>query len=340
MLLCVMWNEELEQRAAHMRQRYGGSASTTEDTGGARRPRGGKASTSTGVATTRPPTIVVAGLPEVSPYALLQGVWKPVHPNALLSAFGDVDPMVVRTVRSIGKQQVGFDGLVSLGGSGALEVAASPQSLPLAFQLYNVLLVKVCERGGEVTATEGTVIHWRGEAVRIRLREHSERRETTGTNSYRSNTYRPTGRLSFAVVPELGGECKMPVTDARDVESFLNKVDRLISRLPRLRDQRAKREREQEQRRVQLHERIEQEQHERRQWREQQEKFDQLTNDVDQWDKAERVRAYAAAAEARLSEDGPIEVGSQVDGWLRWMHWYADHLDPITRPDGPRQAPD
>ena len=93
--MCVMWNEELEQRAAHMRQRYGGSASTTEDTGGALRPRGGKASTSTGVATTRPPTIVVAGLPEVSPYALLQGVWKPVHTNALLSALGDVDPMVV-----------------------------------------------------------------------------------------------------------------------------------------------------------------------------------------------------------------------------------------------------
>ena len=112
----------------------------------------------------------------------------------------------------------------------------------------------------------------------------------------------------------------MPVTDERDVESFLNKVDRLISRLPRLRDQRAKREREQEEWRAQLHERIEQEQHERRQWREQQEKFDQLTNDVDQWDKAERVRAYAAAAEAHLSEDGPIEVGSQVDGWLRWMH--------------------
>ena len=214
-------------------------------------------------------------------------------------------------MRSIGKQQVGFDGLVSLGGSGALEVAASPQSLPLALQLYNVLLVKVCERGGEVTATEGTVIHWRGEAVRIRLREHSERRETTGTDSYRSNTYRPTGRLSFAVVPELGGECKMPVTDAQDVESFLNKVDRLINRLPRLRDQRAKREREQEEWRAQLHERIEQEQHERRQWREQQEKFDQLTNDVDQWDKAERVRAYAAAAEPISAKMDPSKSAAK-----------------------------
>src|ERR1041384_429883 len=75
----------------------------------------------------------------------------------------------------------------------------------------------------------------------------------------------------------------------------LNKVDRLINRLPRMRDERARREREQEEWRSQLNKRIEQEQHERRQWREQQEKFDQLTNDVDQWGKAERVRAYAAA---------------------------------------------
>jgi hypothetical protein len=123
------------------------------------------------------------------------------------------------------------------------------------------------------------------------------------------------------------------------VESFLNNVDRLINRLPRLRDQRARREREQEEWRAQLHERIEQEQHERRQWREQQEKFDQLTNDVEQWGKAECVRAYAAAAEAHLSKDGPIEVGSQVDGWLRWMHWYADHLDPMTSPE-PQQSQD
>ena len=105
-----MWNEELERRAARMRERYSGSASTTTDPVATRDPRAGKARTSTSMATTRQPTIVVPGLPEVSPHALLQGVWKPVHTNALLSALGDVDPLVVCTARSIGKQQVGFDG--------------------------------------------------------------------------------------------------------------------------------------------------------------------------------------------------------------------------------------
>jgi hypothetical protein len=291
------------------------------------------------VITRRPTAIVVPGLPEVGPHVLLQGVWRPVHTNALLSALGDVDPLVVRTARSIGKQQAGFDGLISLGGSGVLEVAASSQSLPFAFQLYSVLLVKVRERGGEVATPDGTVIRWRGETVRIRLRESAERRETASTDSYSRNTYHPTGRLSFAVVPQVGGDCKTPVTDTHDVESFLNKIDRHISRLPRLRDQRAKRDREHEEWLAQVHQRFEREQDERRQWKEQQERFDRLTDDVEQWGKAERIRAYAAATEAYLSKDRPIDTGSEIDGWLRWMHWYAKHLDPITRPDGAKQGP-
>jgi hypothetical protein len=336
-----MWNEELERRAAQMRERHSKPASPATEAEITRGQRGRKTSTSTSAAITHVPTaVVVPGLPEVGPHALLQGVWRPAHTNALLSALGDVDPLVVRTARSIAKQQVGFDGVIALGGSGVLEVAASPQSLPLALHLYNLLLVKVRERGGEVTAPNGTVIRWRGETVRIRLRECAERGDTTGTDSYRSNTYRPTGRLSFAVVPELGGDCKMPVTDTHSVETFLDKVDRLINRLPRLRDQRARREREQEEWRAQINERIEREQNERRQWREQQDRFDQLINDIEQWGKAERVRAYAASAEAYLSKDGPIEVGGKIDGWLRWMHWYADHLDPMTRPDGPKQRPE
>ena len=113
---------------------------------------------------------------------------------------GDVDPLVVRTARSIGKQQVGFDGLVSLAGAGVLDVAASPQSLPLALHLYNVLLTKVRERGGEVSATDATVIHWRDEAVRIRLREYTERRETTDAYGYRSNTSSALARIDPALL--------------------------------------------------------------------------------------------------------------------------------------------
>ena len=45
MLLCIMWNAELERRAAHMRQRYGASAKTTTDPVGTRGPRAVKAHT-------------------------------------------------------------------------------------------------------------------------------------------------------------------------------------------------------------------------------------------------------------------------------------------------------
>jgi hypothetical protein len=120
----------------------------------------------------------------------------------------------------------------------------------------------------------------------------------------------------------------------------LDKVARLIDRLPRLRVQRAERKREQEEKWARFHEKYQREEDRRRQWKEQQDRFEQLTHDMEEWGKAERIRAYAAAAETYVSKDGPIEVGSTVDGWLRWMHWYANHLDPITRPDGPKQRAD
>jgi hypothetical protein len=285
-------------------------------------------------------TIVVPSLPDVVPYTLLEGVWKPAHTNALLDALGDVGPLVTRTARSIGKQQVGFDGLISLGGPGVLEVAATPRAMLHALQLYNLLLLNARKRGGEVSAKDGTVIRLRGESIRIRLRESVDRREDTRKDSIRSATHVPTGRLSFTVVAELGGNCKTPVADANGVEHFLEKVSRLIDRLPRLRAHRHERNRRREEEWARIQERLRREEDERRQWREQQHRFDQLTNDIEQWDKAERVRAYAAAVEARLSKNGAIGAGSKIDGWLRWMHWYADRLDPITRPDGPNQRPD
>lgn len=37
---------------------------------------------------------MVPSLPEVGPYTLLRGVWKPAHTSAVLEASGDVDPLV------------------------------------------------------------------------------------------------------------------------------------------------------------------------------------------------------------------------------------------------------
>ena len=69
--------------------------------------------------------------------------------------------------------------------------------------------------------------------------------------------------------------------------------------------------------------------------------FDQVFADVKQWTKAERIRAYAAAFEAsHIATKIEVTGSSRVDGWLRWLHWYADNLDPLTRPGGPSIGPE
>ena len=78
-----------------------------------------------------------------------------------------------------------------------------------------------------------------------------------------------------------------------------------------------------------------------RQWNEQQARFNEVTSDVEQWLKAEHLRAYATAYEAhQITTRGCIDAGGSIDAWLRWIHWYANHLDPITRPGGPKQGPE
>jgi predicted nucleotidyltransferase len=45
---------------------------------------------------------------------------------------------------------------------------------------------------------------------------------------------------------------------------------------------------------------------------------------------------YATAYEAhQLTTRGCIDAGGSIDAWLRWIHWYANHLEPITQPNGP-----
>src|SRR4051794_10942983 len=129
-----MWTEDLECRAARMRERNRRAATAAPDSNASRGRSAPKTSAPPSSAPTHPAIISVPGVPEVRPYALLRELWKPAHTKALLDALGDVDSLVTRSARSIGKQQVGFDGLISLGGAGVLGLAAPlARSQALAF---------------------------------------------------------------------------------------------------------------------------------------------------------------------------------------------------------------
>ncbi len=321
-----MRKDDLERRAAAMRARHTTAAATAATT----------ETSSRGAA-----VLTIPELPSASPYSLLRGAWKSSHTKLLLSALGDAQPLVLRTARSIGTQQVAFDGLIYLHGNGVLDVAASPRMFPEALRLYDLLLQAVAKRGGEGTVTNATTITLRGETLEIRLREGSDRRpKQTGSAGFRENEYFPTGQLWFSVIHEHGSNMKTLARDLSDVDAFLDKLSRFVDRMPKLRDQRKERERVREEEWERKRARWKREEDQRRQWREQQERFNEVISDIEQRTKAEGVRAYTAAFEAHhVATHGAVEVGGFVDGWLRWMHWYAEHLDPITRPEGPKQRP-
>jgi hypothetical protein len=314
-----MRKDEFERRAAEMRTRF----------------------TATPVRT--PPVreatdLRVPELPAAPPHSLLHGIWKPSHTKALLAALGDVHPIVIRTARGIGTQQVGFDGLVYVSGKGMLDIAASTRAFPEALRSFDRLLRVSAERGCTVDASGQTMLTVQGEAFRVRIRETSERRlKPAGSSSFRDSEYFPTGQLWLRGSHEQGSDIRASVGDTG---RFLDRLRRLADRLPRLRQQRRERERAREEEWDRKRAVWQREEDARRQRTEQQERFNQVTGDVEQWLKAEHIRAYATAFEAHHVEiHGAIESGGPVDGWLRWIHWYAHHLDPITRPSGPPQAP-
>jgi hypothetical protein len=295
-----MRKEELERHAAAMRARHATTATKVTIAVPVEAP------------SRRTAVLAVPALPSAGAYSLLGGVWKPSDTKLLIAALGPAHPLVLRTARCIGSQQVAFDGLVSLRGDGVLDTAVSTRMLPEALRQYNRLVQAVVKRGGGVTVTDDTTVLLRGESIAIRMREGSDKRvKRIWASGYKENEWSPNGQLP------------------------------LVDRLPARREKRKEREREieEEWKRRQLEWRAREE--EQRQWKEQQERFDVVTLDVEKWGKAERIRAYAAAFEAQhVARCGAIKVGSPVDGWLRWIHWYAEHVDPLTRPEGSKEQPD
>jgi hypothetical protein len=55
-----------------------------------------------------------------------------------------------------------------------------------------------------------------------------------------------------------------------------------------------------------------------------------LNENIDGWERAERIRRYASALAQRASCQGPIEPASDLAKWLGWAERYADWIDPLT----------
>jgi hypothetical protein len=289
------------------------------------------------------PALVVAGLPSIEPHQLLNRIWKPAYTKALLDALPSAHPFVVRTTRQVGTLQVGYDGLLSLGGKDALDLNVSLGSLVQALRLFGIFIDRLTALGGKVElASGGTRAHLSGETEHIRLREGTNRRTKPATDhSYGAYTYEANGLLYFIILEDGGGRHKTIVQSPQDVDLFVRKLQKVIARRPQQRAEQqarqgawqAERERQQEQARLQAEE--------ERQRREEQQHFDTFYKDVTRWQKAAQIRSYLEAftSEHELHH-GKIATGSKVDGWLRWMQYYAQRLDPLTNDEGPSECPE
>ena len=332
-----MHKDEFERRAAEMRARHATartgaiSAATVAST----TTRNTSRTAIADVSSRGTNALTVPELPTVPPYSLLQGLWKPAHTKALLAALGDVHPLVVRAVRALGSQQVSFDGLICLRGDGLLDVAASTIAFPQALRLYDLLIRTVQNQGGKISVSTVTAISLDDETIEVRMREASERRtKQVGKYGFAKNEYFPTKQLWLMAAGDQGSRLKTLVREQADIDDFLRKLRRRAARLPKIRDWQEKKERAREEERQRWQTKWRNEEEQQRQWREQQQRFDQVFADLEKWTKAERIRAYAAAFEAHhIATAGNVVMGGDVDGWLRWLHWYAEHLDPLTRPE-------
>ena len=229
-----MRKEEFERRAAEMRARLSGeptqSGPIEQPIKQLKQPM-------------KQPTVLCApDLPAAPPYAMLRNVWKRRIRNHYLLQSAMSTPS--RAARALATQQVGFDGLVCLRGDGILDIAASTRSLPEALRSFDRLIRAVADRGGKLTVTDDTTILLQSEVFKVRLRETSERRSKRGaSSSFPEYEYFPTGTLLLRATHDHGSEIKALAADA---ERFLDRLERLAARLPRLRQQQRERERARE----------------------------------------------------------------------------------------------
>jgi hypothetical protein len=249
---------------------------------------------------------------------------------------------VVRTARQVGTLQVGYDGLLSLGGKEALDLDVSLGSLVPALRLYGIFIDRITSLGGKVElAPGGTLAHLSGETERIRLREGTDRHAKSATDhSYGGYTYQASGLLYFLVMEDGGGKHKTLVQSPQDVDLFVRKLENVIARRPQQRAEEQARQRAWQAERERQQERARLQAEWERQRREEQQQLDTFYEDVKRWQKAVQIRTYLEAFTTEYElRHGKIATGSEADGWLRWLHYYAQRLDPLTNDDGPSECP-
>ena len=234
--------------------------------------------------------------------------------------FSDFEPAlrVIKRLRSI---ETDRDGLIDLRATG-VQILASPELLLRGVALCDAVLKGGTKRGWLIQ-TNGSPNHLRvsisGEQFDFVVDEITEPIPGQSAAPGGRRPRRPTGKLRLSLG---AGYEKASTPDKRGtlieskMEAFFEKGEALAASVIAERARIAAQQREYEiasRRRWEIEGRIR-----------------RLNENMEAWEKAERIRRYAIALADTASLRGPIDPGSDLAKWLAWAKRYADWTDPLT----------
>lgn len=225
---------------------------------------------------------------------------------------------------------------------GYLDLSVSKAALNRALRIMDALMRAAENRGYKIEISKQSphlaqiVIGDERKAFRIFEKSNRHDRELTAEEkrknpSYMSNrwVYTPSGLLSIET-SDSGSYWERGWTDKpnKPLEEQLNDVIvGFIVSAEKSRVRRLELEEEAQRRREAEHRRYTDER-----------RRAALDRHAEMWHKSRNIRAYIQVCEQRLAErEGGIEPDSPEARWLRWVHGYADRLDP-TKNGGVEEA--
>lgn len=270
---------------------------------------------------------------------------RPENKITVANVLTEPHPLVAALQKSWGrKKEPDQRGWAQVAASRRLDVSVSDATVPRALCILDSLAKALAKRGMPIRidgqGSRNTYVSVCGEDISFRLVEKADRAERLLTAEERKAkkagklfyiphryTYSPTGTLSL-VIPGQYGSTKL-VSDGKKIkiEDRLNDFVVLLEREAVQRKlARELRERRNKQWQEEAHQRqlIEIKRSEERQ------KLAAIEEQAKQWRRAQDLRAYVIAAEAKaLAECGSISPGSEFDEWVSWVRKKADEIDPL-----------
>jgi len=240
--------------------------------------------------------------------------------------------LTVKLQKSLAKRKPNSHGRL-LADIDDIDVQVGPESVPRLLRIVDAF-VKAAEIRGftfglrDRESDRGLSILIEGQAVRFSLSEGSRRTSPPplkdrdrSSYTYSAVEYAPTGKLTFKILEYLGpgGEPAWSDRVGNPLENQLAEImQALVQAAEELRQQAAKRARE------------EQSAREREQARREAEiRHKKFTEDVANWSSAETIRCFIGQLEKELKNE-PSKRTDYAERWLKWAKGYADNLDPFS----------